>query len=79
MTKPVIAAYTMYLGIRILQNAFKKKNGNGGVKKKKINIPVLGLIGGFIDSFGGGAGDHWLPVLLLKTEGRRVMLSAVPP
>ena len=60
MTKPVIAAYTMYLGIRILQNAFKKKNGNGGVKKKKINIPVLGLIGGFIDSFGGGG---WGPLV----------------
>jgi uncharacterized protein len=60
MTKPVIAVYTMYLGIRILQNAFKKKNGNGGVKKKKINIPVLGLIGGFIDSFGGGG---WGPLV----------------
>ncbi|MEO7982741.1 MAG: sulfite exporter TauE/SafE family protein, partial [Bacteroidota bacterium] len=27
MTKPFIAVYTMYLGFRILQNAFKKKNG----------------------------------------------------
>lgn len=60
MTKPVIAAYTMYLGIRILKNAFGKKNGNGGIKKKKINIPVLGLIGGFIDSFGGGG---WGPLV----------------
>jgi len=60
-TKPFIAAYTMYLGIRILQNAFKKKspqNGNG--QKKKTNITALGLIGGFIDSFGGGG---WGPLV----------------
>ncbi len=60
MTKPVIAAYTMYLGIRILQNAFAKKKENAGVKKKKTNIPVLGFIGGFIDSFGGGG---WGPLV----------------
>lgn len=64
-TKPFIAAYTMYLGIRILQNAFKKKsaansNGNGSSKKKKTNITRLGFIGGFIDSFGGGG---WGPLV----------------
>jgi len=58
MTKPFLAAYTMYLGIRILRNAFVKKNGNG--IRKKTNIPVLGLIGGFIDSFGGGG---WGPLV----------------
>jgi len=60
MTKPVIAAYTMYLGIRILQNAFTKKNGNNGTRKKKTNITVLGFVGGFIDSFGGGG---WGPLV----------------
>lgn len=60
MTKPVIAVYTMYLGIRILQNAFRKKNGNGGTAKKKTNITLLGLAGGFIDSFGGGG---WGPLV----------------
>jgi uncharacterized membrane protein YfcA len=60
MTKPVLAAYTMYLGIRILQNAFTKKNGSNGIRKKKTNITVLGLIGGFIDSFGGGG---WGPLV----------------
>lgn len=60
MTKPLIAAYTLYLGVRILQNAIKKKKLNGGMKKKKINIPALGLIGGFIDSFGGGG---WGPLV----------------
>jgi uncharacterized membrane protein YfcA len=58
LTKPVIAAYAMYLGFRILRNAYKHKNGNG--VKKKTNIPVLGLIGGFIDSFGGGG---WGPLV----------------
>lgn len=60
MTKPLIGAYTLYLGIRIIQNAFRKKNANGNIKKKKTNITVLGLIGGFIDSFGGGG---WGPLV----------------
>ncbi|UEG48998.1 sulfite exporter TauE/SafE family protein [Ferruginibacter lapsinanis] len=58
MTKPFLAAYTMYLGIRILQNAFAKKDING--IKRKTNITALGLIGGFIDSFGGGG---WGPLV----------------
>lgn len=58
MTKPIIAAYALYLGFRILKNAYKKKKRNGF--KKKINIPVLGLVGGFIDSFGGGG---WGPLV----------------
>lgn len=58
MTKPFIAAYTMYLGFRILQNAFKRKTQHS--EKKKTNIKVLGLIGGFIDSFGGGG---WGPLV----------------
>ncbi|MEO8111615.1 MAG: sulfite exporter TauE/SafE family protein [Ginsengibacter sp.] len=58
MTKPVLAIYTMYLGIKILQNAFKKKVENS--KTKAINIKVLGLVGGFIDSFGGGG---WGPLV----------------
>lgn len=57
-TKPFIAAYTIYLGIRILQNAFKKKKLNQ--QKKHSNITALGLIGGFIDSFGGGG---WGPLV----------------
>lgn len=58
MTKPFIAAYTMYLGFRILQNAFKRKLHHS--EKKKTNITALGLIGGFIDSFGGGG---WGPLV----------------
>lgn len=58
ITKPFIALYTMYLGIRILQNAFTKRDSNS--KKKNVNITVLGLIGGFIDSVGGGG---WGPLV----------------
>jgi uncharacterized membrane protein YfcA len=58
MTKPFIAIYTMYLGIRILQNAFAKKEQSK--QKKKTNITALGLVGGFIDSFGGGG---WGPLV----------------
>lgn len=61
ITKPFIAAYTIYLGVRILQNAFKKKEKPGASgKKKKTNITVLGFVGGFIDSFGGGG---WGPLV----------------
>lgn len=58
ITKPFIAVYTMYLGIRILQNAFKKREVSQ--KKKATKITVLALIGGFIDSFGGGG---WGPLV----------------
>jgi uncharacterized membrane protein YfcA len=60
MIKPLIAAYTLYLGVRILRNAFAKKQANGKVKKKRTHITSLGLIGGFIDSFGGGG---WGPLV----------------
>ncbi|HVZ96215.1 MAG TPA: sulfite exporter TauE/SafE family protein [Chitinophagaceae bacterium] len=56
--KPVIAIYSMYLGVQILKNTFVKKRITSF--KKKINIPVLGFIGGFIDSFGGGG---WGPLI----------------
>ncbi len=58
ITKPFIAAYTIYLGIKILQNAFRKKEIMR--QKKKSNITLLGLAGGFIDSFGGGG---WGPLV----------------
>ncbi|MBI3719093.1 MAG: sulfite exporter TauE/SafE family protein [Sphingobacteriales bacterium] len=58
ITKPFIALYTMYLGFRILQNAFKDKTK--AIEKKHTNITGLGLVGGFIDSFGGGG---WGPLV----------------
>jgi len=58
--KPFIAAYTMYLGIRILMNTFKRKPAAKKKVQKKTNITALGLAGGFIDSFGGGG---WGPLV----------------
>ncbi|MCD2425035.1 TSUP family transporter [Niabella pedocola] len=63
LMKPFIAAYTLYLGVRILMNTFNRKKGQPAVKKakqKKTNITALGLAGGFIDSFGGGG---WGPLV----------------
>jgi uncharacterized protein len=54
--KPLIAVYTLYLGIRIIRKAM-------GVKKKKIktrHIPKLATFGGFMDSIGGGG---WGPIV----------------
>ncbi|MCS3796711.1 TSUP family transporter [Niastella sp. OAS944] len=63
--KPVIATYTMLLGLRILWNAFKKEQ-----KKKKFkHYGWLAAFGGFLDSFGGGG---WGPIVTttLITKGR---------
>lgn len=54
--KFAISSYTLYLGIKIMQNAFKR----GIIEKKETNIPLIALIGGFIDSFGGGG---WGPLI----------------
>jgi len=55
--KPVLAIYTLLLGLRILSNAFRKRK----IRRSKIrNIPMLAATGGFIDSFGGGG---WGPLV----------------
>ncbi len=56
--KPMLALYTGYLGVKILLNAYAGKSTRR--QKKKVNIPGLALIGGFIDSFGGGG---WGPLV----------------
>jgi siroheme synthase-like protein len=55
--RPVLAGYTLLLGIRILLNAFRKKKE---VKQGNPNIPALAIVGGFIDAFGGGG---WGPLM----------------
>jgi uncharacterized membrane protein YfcA len=62
--RPIMAAYTMILGIRIFTNAFR----NGG-KKKFARYGWLAGVGGFLDSFGGGG---WGPIVTstLITKGR---------
>lgn len=54
--KPVVAAYTLYLGIRIILKVAAKKR-----KKKPIKrLGWLAGIGGFLDSIGGGG---WGPIV----------------
>lgn len=54
--KPILAMYTLLLGIKIFSNAFKKRT-----ERKKIKrVGWLAGTGGFLDSFGGGG---WGPVV----------------
>lgn len=63
--KPIMAAYTLFLGVRIFLNGFRNKN----VKKKFKHYGWLAGAGGFLDSFGGGG---WGPIVTttLITKGR---------
>jgi uncharacterized membrane protein YfcA len=66
ITKTIIAFYTLYLGFQILSNAFKKKQSKA--LKRKTNLPRLGLIGGFIDSFAGGGWGPLVTGTLIKNS-----------
>lgn len=63
--RPIMACYTLFLGIKIFINAFK----NSTVKKKFRHYGWLAGAGGFLDSFGGGG---WGPLVTatLITKGR---------
>ncbi|MFT4094277.1 MAG: TSUP family transporter [Niabella sp.] len=63
--RPLLAFYTLFLGLKILYNAFKKQLN----KKKFRNYGPLAAAGGFFDSFGGGG---WGPIVTttLITKGR---------
>lgn len=72
--KPVLAGYTLFLGIRILRTGFKKEK-----KQQKFRrVGWLGAIGGFLDSFGGGG---WGPLvtstLILKGRTPRYVIGSV--
>jgi len=63
--RPIMAAYTLILGIRIFINAFRRAT----IKKKFKRYGLLAGAGGFFDSFGGGG---WGPIVTatLITKGR---------
>lgn len=63
--RPVMAVYTLFLGIRIIINAFRKQQAT----KKFKHYKSLAGVGGFLDSFGGGG---WGPIVTttLITNGR---------
>ena len=62
---PVMAAYAMFLGLKILIRAFQKQPKNKKIKR----IGWLAWVGGFLDSFGGGG---WGPIVTstLISKGR---------
>jgi uncharacterized protein len=63
--RPIMACYTMFLGIRIFANAFRKPKPQQKFKR----YGLLAGAGGFLDSFGGGG---WGPIVTttLITKGR---------
>jgi hypothetical protein len=63
--RPILACYTLLLGIRILVNAFIQQKQ----QKKFKRYSLLSGAGGFLDSFGGGG---WGPIVTttLITKGR---------
>ncbi|MFD2162037.1 TSUP family transporter [Paradesertivirga mongoliensis] len=54
--KPIVAMYTMTLGIVIIRKALAAKRR----KKKTKNVGILAIVGGFLDSVGGGG---WGPIV----------------
>ncbi len=54
--RPLLAIYTLLLGIRILSIAFRKEQA----RKKITRAGWLGFFGGFLDSIGGGG---WGPLV----------------
>lgn len=54
--RPLLAAYTLLLGVRIIWNAFR----NNKKLKKLKRVGWLAAAGGFLDSFGGGG---WGPLV----------------
>ena len=54
--RPVIAGYTLILGVKFILNAFREKKP----QKKFKRYRLLAGIGGFFDSFGGGG---WGPIV----------------
>ncbi|TPE44441.1 TSUP family transporter [Pontibacter mangrovi] len=68
--KPVVAAYTLVLGILILRKVLRKKVKKQPVKK----LGFLATAGGFLDAIGGGG---WGPIVssTLIAKGRNPMYT----
>jgi siroheme synthase-like protein len=63
--RPVMAVYTLFLGVRIFANAFWERKNKSKFKRHGL----LAGVGGFLDSFAGGG---WGPIVTttLITRGR---------
>lgn len=64
--KFIIAAYTIYLGVDILMNAFIKQRKRRIKRNIARNIASLGFFGGFIDSFAGGGWGPFVTGIFIK-------------
>lgn len=74
LIKPVVSAYTLMLGALIIYKVVRKKQA----RKKVTNAGWLGLLGGFLDSIGGGG---WGPVvsstLIARGKHPRMIVGSV--
>lgn len=72
--RPVLAAYTLFLGARIFMAAFRKRKQAQKIKR----VGWLAGAGGFLDSFGGGG---WGPLvtstLISKGRAPRYVIGSV--
>ncbi|MDR0802011.1 TSUP family transporter [Fluviicola sp.] len=72
--KPVVSAYTLFLGALIIYKVIRKKQA----RKKVSKAGWLGFLGGFLDSIGGGG---WGPVvsstLIARGKHPRMIVGSV--
>jgi len=72
--RPVLALYTLFLGVKIIFNALKKEI----IQRKFKQYGWLAGLGGFLDSFGGGG---WGPIvtttLINKGRSHRFVIGSV--
>ena len=72
--RPVIALYTLFLGVKFIMNAFRETK----VGQKFKRYSLLAAVGGFFDSFGGGG---WGPIvtstLINKGRSPRYVIGSV--
>ena len=72
--RPALAAYTLFLGLKIIMTMLRKNRTNKKVKR----IGWLAGAGGFLDSFGGGG---WGPLvtstLISKGKSPRYVIGSV--
>ena len=72
--KPLVSAYTLFLGIVIISKALKKDK----IREKIKRIFPLALVGGFLDSIGGGG---WGPIvsstLIARGRNARYTIGSV--
>ncbi len=68
IVKPIIAAYTFFLGVNIFTKTLSSKQ-KSRIKRKATNLPFIGTLGGFIDGFAGGGWGPLVTGSLIK-DGR---------